>query len=38
MAAKIDDRPGPIQTPRDPAPIRNRLMKGLGSSRDGTLD
>ena len=37
-AAKIDDKPGPIQTPRKPALIRNRFMKGLGSSRDGALD
>jgi thiamine pyrophosphate-dependent acetolactate synthase large subunit-like protein len=38
LAAKIDDKPGPIQTPRKPALIRNRFMKGLGSSRDGALD
>jgi hypothetical protein len=38
LAAKIDDKPGPIQTPRDPALIRNRFMKWLGSSRDGALD
>ena len=38
VAAKIDDKPGPVQTPRDPALIRNRFMKGLGSSRDGALD
>ena len=38
LAAKIDDKPGPVQTPRDPALIRNRFMKGLGSSRDGALD
>ena len=29
LAAKIDDKPGPIQTPRDPVLIRNRFMKGL---------
>ncbi|MEA2981370.1 MAG: hypothetical protein QOF09_3193, partial [Alphaproteobacteria bacterium] len=38
LAAKIDDQPGPVQTPRDPALIRNRFMKGLGSSRDSSLD
>ena len=38
LAAKIDDKPGPVQTPRDPALIRNRFMKGLGSSRDSALD
>jgi hypothetical protein len=29
LAAKIDDKPGPVQTPRDPALIRNRFMKGF---------
>jgi thiamine pyrophosphate-dependent acetolactate synthase large subunit-like protein len=38
VAAKIDDKPGPIQTPRDPALIRNRFMKGLGVGRAGALD
>src|SRR3984893_17973532 len=30
LAAKIDDKPGDIQPPRDPAVVRNRFMKGLG--------
>ena len=34
LAVKIDDRAGPIQTPRDPAVIRNNFMRGLGTSRD----
>jgi thiamine pyrophosphate-dependent acetolactate synthase large subunit-like protein len=38
VAAKIDDKPGPIQTPRDPALIRNRFMKGLGVGKAGALD
>jgi thiamine pyrophosphate-dependent acetolactate synthase large subunit-like protein len=38
LAAKIDDQPGVTQTPRDPALIRNRFMKGLGTSRAGALD
>jgi thiamine pyrophosphate-dependent acetolactate synthase large subunit-like protein len=38
LAAKIDDRPGAGQTPRDPALIRNRFMKGLGTGRGGALD
>lgn len=38
LAAKIDDAPGHGQTPRDPALIRNRFMKGLGTSRAGALD
>jgi thiamine pyrophosphate-dependent acetolactate synthase large subunit-like protein len=38
LAAKIDDKPGPIQTPRDPALIRNRFMKGLGVGKAGALD
>jgi thiamine pyrophosphate-dependent acetolactate synthase large subunit-like protein len=38
LAAKIDDKPGAAQPPRDPALIRNRFMKGLGTSRGGALD
>ena len=38
LAAKIDDQPGVAQTPRDPALIRNRFMKGLGTGRAGALD
>jgi len=38
LAAKIDDQPGVAPTPRDPALIRNRFMKGLGTSRAGALD
>jgi thiamine pyrophosphate-dependent acetolactate synthase large subunit-like protein len=38
LAAKIDDKPGPVQTPRDPALIRNRFMKGLGVGKAGVLD
>jgi thiamine pyrophosphate-dependent acetolactate synthase large subunit-like protein len=38
LAAKIDDKAGPIQTPRDPALIRNRFMKGLGTGKAGALD
>jgi thiamine pyrophosphate-dependent acetolactate synthase large subunit-like protein len=38
LAVKIDDAPGQAQTPRDPALIRNRFMKGLGIGRGGALD
>ena len=38
FAVKIDDKPGPIQTPRDPVLIRQGFMKGLGTSRGGALD
>ncbi|CAM9768376.1 unnamed protein product [Phaeothamnion confervicola] len=38
LAAKIDDRPGLIQTPRDPSVIRQRFMKGLGTSKSGAFD
>ena len=38
FAVKIDDKPGPIQTPRDPVLIRQSFMKGLGTSRGGALD
>ena len=33
-----DDKPGPIQTPRDPSLIRNRFMKGLGTGNAAALD
>jgi hypothetical protein len=38
LAVKIDDKPGAAQTVRDPALIRNRFMKGLGTGRGGVLD
>jgi thiamine pyrophosphate-dependent acetolactate synthase large subunit-like protein len=38
LAAKIDDKPGDIQPPRDPALVRNRFMKGLGNAPAGILD
>jgi hypothetical protein len=38
LAAKIDDKPGTAQTPRDPTLIRSRFMKGLGTGRGGALD
>ena len=38
LAAKIDDEPGVGKTIRDPALIRNRFMKGLGTGRGGPLD
>lgn len=38
LAVKIDDRPGQGRTPRDPALIRNRFMKGLGITRASALD
>lgn len=38
LAAKIDDKPGPIQTPRDPTAIRMSFMKGMGTSRGGVLE
>ena len=38
LAAKIDDQPGTVQPPRDPALVRNRFMKGLGNDRAGVLD
>jgi thiamine pyrophosphate-dependent acetolactate synthase large subunit-like protein len=37
LAAKIDDRPGEAQTPRDPALIRRSFMQGLGTARNGAL-
>jgi hypothetical protein len=38
LAVKIDDQPGKVQTVRDPALIRSRFMKGLGTGRGGALD
>jgi len=38
LAAKIDGKPGPVQTPRDPVLIRNRFMKGLSVGKAGALD
>ena len=38
LAIKFDDKPGVGQTVRDPSLIRNRLMKVLGTGRDGVLD
>lgn len=38
LAAKIDDKPGDIQPPRDPALVRNRFMKGLGNQNAAVLD
>jgi thiamine pyrophosphate-dependent acetolactate synthase large subunit-like protein len=38
LAAKIDDKPGVAQTPRDPTLIRSRFMKGLGTGRGGALE
>ena len=38
LAARIDDGPGQGQTPRDPALIRSRFMKGLGTGRSAGLE
>jgi thiamine pyrophosphate-dependent acetolactate synthase large subunit-like protein len=38
LAAKIDDEAGKGQTPRDPALIRSRFMKGLGTGRSSALE
>jgi thiamine pyrophosphate-dependent acetolactate synthase large subunit-like protein len=38
LAVKIDDKPGSIQTPRDPTLIRSRFMRGLGTGSAGALD
>jgi thiamine pyrophosphate-dependent acetolactate synthase large subunit-like protein len=38
LAAKIDDQGGTVQTPRDPALIRQRFMRGLGAGRASALD
>jgi len=37
-ASRIDDAPGKGQTPRDPALIHSRFMKGLGTGRNGALE
>jgi thiamine pyrophosphate-dependent acetolactate synthase large subunit-like protein len=38
MAVKINDKPGAAQPPRDPALVRSRFMRGLGTGRGGALD
>lgn len=38
LAVKVDDQPGKGQTPRDPAFIRSRFMKGLGTGRSAGLE
>jgi thiamine pyrophosphate-dependent acetolactate synthase large subunit-like protein len=38
LAAKIVDAPGLEQTVRDPALIRHRFMRGLGTGRTSALD
>ena len=38
FATKIDDKAGAAGPVRDPALIRNRFMKGIGTARAGTLD
>ena len=38
LGVKIDDKPGAAQPPRDPALVRNRFMKALGTGRGGALD
>jgi hypothetical protein len=38
IAAKIDDQPGTVRTPRDPMLIRSRFMKGLGTGKGGALE
>ncbi len=35
LGVKIDDKAGPIQTPRDPIAIRMSFMKGMGTERAG---
>jgi thiamine pyrophosphate-dependent acetolactate synthase large subunit-like protein len=35
MAVKIDDKAGPVQTPRDPIAIRMSFMKGMGTGGAG---
>jgi hypothetical protein len=37
LAAKIDDQGGTAQTPRDPALIRQRFMRGIGTGRQSAL-
>lgn len=38
LAAKIDDKPGTAQTPRDPSLIRNPFMRGPETGRASALD
>jgi|SRR6266545_2292127 len=38
LAVKINDKSGATQPPRDPALVRSRFMKGLGTGRGGALD
>ena len=38
LGVKIDDKAGPVQTPRDPSLIRTKFMQGLGTGRGGALD
>jgi thiamine pyrophosphate-dependent acetolactate synthase large subunit-like protein len=38
LAVKVDDQAGKGQTPRDPALIRSRFMKGLGTGRSAGLE
>ena len=38
MAVKINDKPGAAQPPRDPALVRIRFMRRLGTGRGGALD
>jgi thiamine pyrophosphate-dependent acetolactate synthase large subunit-like protein len=38
LAAKIDDKAAPIQTPRDPAVIRVKFMEGLGTAKNAFGD
>lgn len=38
LAVKINDRPGATQPPRDPALVRSRFMRALGTGRGGVLD
>jgi len=38
LAAAIDDDHATVQTPRDPALIRQRFMQGLGTGRRSELD
>jgi hypothetical protein len=35
---RVQEERRAVQTPRDPALIRSRFMKGLGTGRDGALD
>ena len=35
LGVKVDDKPGPVQTPRDPIAIRMSFMKGMGTAGAG---